>query len=101
MQGAWSALAGVHAAGYEIHHGQTAQHPAMPAGRAVLPGGLGWQNAQGNVLGVYLHGLFEDAAVLHALFGAAAPTLDSVFEGLADFVDEHFEAGVLMDLIRR
>ena len=85
---------------HEIRHGQTAQHPAMPAGHPVLPGGLGWQNAQGNVLGVYLHGLFEDAAVLHALFGAAAPTLDSVFDGLADFVDAHFEPGVLQGLIR-
>ena len=39
------------------------------------------------MLGVYLHGLFEDPAVLHALFGAAAPTLDTVFDGLADFID--------------
>lgn len=100
VRGAWSALAQVRASGYEIHHGQTAQHPAMPAGHPVLPEGLGWQNEQGNVLGVYLHGLFEDAAVLHALFGAAAPTLDSVFDGLADFVDTHFEPGVLENLFR-
>jgi adenosylcobyric acid synthase len=63
--------------GYEIHHGQTAQHPAMAAAgnvaQAVLPGGLGWQNTAGNVLGCYLHGLFEDPAVLQALFGAASP----------------------------
>ena len=43
--------------------------------RAALPDGLGWQNGPGNVLGVYLHGLFEDAAVLRALFGHAAPSL--------------------------
>jgi adenosylcobyric acid synthase len=95
----WDALAGVRAAGYEIHHGQTAQHPAMAPGLPVLPDGLGWQNAAGNVLGVYLHGLFEDPAVLHALFGAAAPTLDAVFDGLADFIDEHFATGVLPGLI--
>ena len=41
----------------------------------------------GNVLGLYLHGLFEDPAVLQALFGATARTLDSVFDGLADFID--------------
>jgi adenosylcobyric acid synthase len=28
------------------------------------------------------------------------PTLDSVFEGLADFIDVHFEAGVLPGLIQ-
>ena len=48
---------------------------------------------------VYLHGLFEDAAVLHALFGAQAPTLDTVFDGLADGVARHFDPGVLDALI--
>ncbi|RYY83961.1 MAG: cobyric acid synthase, partial [Comamonadaceae bacterium] len=95
LQGAWSALSGVAVAGYEIRHGHTVQHAGMQPGRAVLPGGLGWQNAEGNVLGVYLHGLFEDPAVLHALFGATAPTLDSVFDELADFIDTHFAPGVL------
>ena len=103
LHGAWSALSGVAAAGYEIHHGQTAQHPAMAAGgdvaREVLPEGLGWQNAAGNVLGVYLHGLFEDPRVLQALFGASAPTLETVFNGLADFIEIHFEPGVLDQLI--
>jgi adenosylcobyric acid synthase len=98
VQGAWSALRGCAVQGYEIHHGQTAQHPAMAAGRAVLPGGLGWQNAQGNVLGIYLHGLFEDAGVLQALFGASVPTLDSVFDGLADAVEAHFTPEALGSL---
>ena len=99
----WAQLSGVTVQGYEIHHGQTAQHPAMAKGgdvaRAVMPGGLAWQNNKGNVLGVYLHGLFEAPAVLHALFGAAAPTLDSVFDGLADYIEQHFEPGVLASLI--
>ena len=51
------------------------------------------------MLGVYLHGLFEDAAVLHAMFGAQAPTLDTVFDGLADGVARHFDPGVLDALI--
>jgi adenosylcobyric acid synthase len=99
LAGPWAALSDVPVSGYEIHHGQTAQHPAMAPARVAIDGGLGWQNAGGNVLGVYLHGLFEDAEVLHALFGAKAPTLDSVFDGLADFVDLHFMPGVLADLI--
>ena len=105
--GPWAALAGVAVAGYEIHHGQTQQHPAMAAGgdvaREVMPAGLAWQNGAGNVLGLYLHGLFEDPAALQALFGASlagpVPTLDSVFDGLADYIEQHFEAGVLASLI--
>jgi adenosylcobyric acid synthase len=99
----WSVLADVGVSGYEIHHGQTTQHPAMAAkgdvARAVLPDGLGWQNGAGNVLGVYLHGLFENPAVLQALFGASVPTLDSVFDGLADYVAMHFGTGVLDGLL--
>jgi adenosylcobyric acid synthase len=86
LHGPWSPLSGVAASGYEIHHGQTAQHPAMAAKGDVaheVIAGLAWQNTAGNVLGVYLHGLFEDAAVVHTLFGARAPTLDEVFERLA------------------
>ena len=102
LTGTWAPLSGVRAQGYEIHHGQTAQHPAMAAkgdvARGVMPG-IAWQNPAGNVLGVYLHGLFEDAAVLHALFGAQTPTLDAVFDGLADGVARHFEPGVLDALI--
>lgn len=103
----WDALAGVAVSGYEIHTGQTAQHPAMAragdVARAVLPDGLGWCNAQGNVLGIYLHGLFEDPAALQALFGAhlhgPVPTLDGVFERMADFITAHFEPGVLDALV--
>jgi adenosylcobyric acid synthase len=51
------------------------------------------------VLVLYLHGLFEDPRVLHALFGATTPTLDSVFEGLADYIAQHFQPGVLQSLI--
>jgi len=99
----WARLAGVQVAGYEIHHGQTQQHAAMArAGdlaSAVMPDGLAWRNAAGNVLGLYLHGLFEDPSALQALFGQSVPTLDVVFDGLADYIDQHFEPGVLQALI--
>ena len=104
----WSVLAGVEVSGYEIHHGQTQPHAAMQAAGdvalEVLAGGLGWQNPAGNVLGLYLHGLFEDPAALQALFGARfnkpVPTLDSVFDGLADFIEQHFESGALQALLK-
>ena len=102
VAGPWSALAGVAVSGYEIHSGQTAQHPAMAAkgdvAREVIPG-IAWQNPAGNVLGVYLHGLLEDPAATKALFGVHASTLEAVLDGLADGVARHFEPGVLNALV--
>ena len=75
----------------------------MLAGGAVLHEvipGLAWQNGTGQVLGTYLHGLFECPAVLQALFGVQAPTLETVFDGLGDFVARHFAEGVLDTLGR-
>lgn len=95
----WSALTGVTVQGYEIHHGQT---QAGSAAQAVLfdadGHALGWQ--QGAVLGIYLHGLFEDAAAMRALFGRSAPDLDATFDGLADFVGQHLGEPALMALLR-
>ena len=102
LRGAWSALSGVQVSGYEIHHGQTQAHAAMAAAgqvaHEVMPG-LAWQNDAGNVMGSYLHGLFEDPSVLQALFGAQTPTLETVFEGLADYLDQHMSTDVLNSLI--
>lgn len=89
--GAWAALAGVEARGYEIRCGRTealaaSARPVLfdAAGEAI-----GWQ--RGPVLGVTAHGLFEQPAVLQALFGAAVPTLDAAFDRLADAVEVHLD----------
>ena len=69
-----------------------------------MPGGLAWQNPAGNVLGLYLHGLFEDPAALQALFdpggNQALPTLDAVLDGLADYIGRYFEPDFLAGLIQ-
>ena len=97
----WHALAGVAVGGYEIRHGRTEAlstdaQPVLHDGQGQC---LGWR--QGAVLGVYLHGMFESDAVLRALLGAGAPSLDRVMDGLADFVDQHFEPGALLRLLER
>jgi adenosylcobyric acid synthase len=95
----WAALAGVGFEGYEIRHGRTeAQGDVQIALRNELGEPIGWQ--QGPVLGLYAHGLFESADAMQALFGTGARTLDSVFDGLADFADRHFEPGVLHWLVQ-
>lgn len=103
LTGPWSALAGLAVQGYEIHHGVTTPHPAMLAGghglQCVAPG-LAWADASGRVLGLYWHGLFEDPAVLQALFGAATPTLNHVFDHLADTLAQNSLPGALDALIQ-
>jgi len=102
LPGPWSALSDTAWSGYEIHHGRTVQHPALPAAAEALLSDsgevIGW--AQGSVLGVYAHGLFESPEVMRTLFGAGVPTLDSVFDGLADFADRHFAPGALLGLLQ-
>lgn len=97
----WSALTGQTAHGYEIHHGRTAQHPSLAAATPVLWDDrgdvIGWQH--GPVLGHYLHGMFENDAVLTALFQRPIRPLEQVFDGLADYVDRHFAPGVLAGLL--
>jgi len=99
LQGPWAPLAGLAVQGYEIHLGQTTALPtaALQPAFAHRPG-LGWQ--QGPVLALYLHGLFENPAVLQALFGRALPPLQQVFDRLADVVDAHLGEHHLMALLR-
>ena len=67
--GHWAPLSGLAVQAGEVRQGRTVQHAGMGAGRVVIPGGIGWQNDQGNVLGLAMRGLFEDAGVVQALFG--------------------------------
>ncbi|MDT9000191.1 cobyric acid synthase [Paucibacter sp. APW11] len=97
----WQAWQGIDSEGYEIHHGRTVQHPSLAAAEVALRDDagapIGWQ--AGSVLGVYAHGLFEQPALLRALFGQQVQTLDQVFDGLADYIDTHFAPGLLMQLL--
>jgi adenosylcobyric acid synthase len=97
----WQALSGIEAPAYEIRTGLTEMLPDAGA-RAVLHdeqgAAIGWQ--QGPTMGVYAHGLFESSAVMRALFGTEATTLDAAFDGLAELIDRHFEPGILDSLMR-
>lgn len=97
----WQALADVQASGYEIRHGRTQAHAGLPPPTVALRNAageaVGWQS--GHVLGVYAHGLFEQPSVLQALFGQAGRPLDAVFDGLADFIDLHFQPGSIQGLL--
>lgn len=97
LTGFWAPLSGLAYDGYEIRHGSTSLGlDGAAVLKPILEGDRGWQ--RGQTLALYPHGLFESTAVIKALFGRAAPTLDSTLEGLADFVDAHFEPGVLKAL---
>ena len=101
LNSVWSALSGLAVEGYEIHLGRTLQHADLPAAAVVMRDAcgeaVGWQ--QGSVLGLYVHGLFENPAVLRALFGHAGRPLDAVFNGLADYILEHFPHATLRGLL--
>jgi adenosylcobyric acid synthase len=91
----WAPLSGKTFAGYQIRHGRSTT--TAPLAQA-LDDGLGF--AEGPVLGVYLHGLFEQPALLRALFGVApARPLERVFDELADAVEEHLDVAAVLDQV--
>lgn len=97
LEGVWSALSQVRFEGYEIRNGRTAARQVGPAALTGTDGqALGWQS--GSVIGVYTHGLFESEAVLRALFGEAARSLDQSLDGLAELVERSFGSGTLRAL---
>jgi adenosylcobyric acid synthase len=91
----WSALASMEVSGYEIRHGDTV---ALDGGTVLAPD-LGF--VAGPVLGVYLHGLFEQPAFVRALLGAApGRSLDEELDRLADAVEPHLDVDALLEGVR-
>lgn len=87
----WSMLTRQVIRGYEIRHGDTA--PSAPVAEA-LAGGRGF--VQGAVLGISVHGVFEQPEVVAALLGRQPERpLEAVFEGLADLVEEQLDMETL------
>ncbi len=86
MDGFWRALSGRNLSGYEIRTGVSQGFdPASTEGRLV---------AEGNVLGTYLHGAFEDPLVLECLFGPSNDSgdpLEKTFQNLSKLVDTHLD----------
>ncbi len=101
LQAPWQALAHGVATGYEIRHGRTVSLATARGAPVALRNAegepIGWQ--AGPVLGVYLHGLFENPVLLRKLFGQSTRPLDAVFDGLADFIDTHLDTHALLALL--
>jgi adenosylcobyric acid synthase len=99
LEGFWAPLSGLAFDGYEIRHGRSWLR-AGGAGepRIALAGGCGWQSRQ--LLALYTHGLFENAQVMRAMFGARVRTLDDTLEGLGEFATRHLGESTLMGLVR-
>nr|WP_225737477.1 cobyric acid synthase [Dyella acidiphila] len=95
-----------HVHGYEIHCG-VSYGPALATPFARLDGGRndGALSADGQIVGTYLHGVFDDPQALHALLQWAglhdAVTLDvhalreASIERLADAVEQHLDTAQL------
>ncbi|MCF5354866.1 cobyric acid synthase CobQ, partial [Pseudomonas syringae] len=95
--------------GYEIHAGVTTG-PALEQAAVQLDDGRcdGAQSADGQVLGTYLHGLFESPAACSALLRwAGLANVQSVdyhalrerdIERLADLVEKHLDGPLLREL---
>jgi adenosylcobyric acid synthase len=90
----WAALRGVEVSGYEIRHGTTVSLDEP----AVLGDDLGF--VAGPILGVYLHGLFEQPQFVHAVLGVApARSLDEELDRLADAVEPHLQVDLLLGVV--
>jgi adenosylcobyric acid synthase len=92
LPGPWAALSGKAVHGYQIRHGRTVA--TAPVSEA-LPDGLGF--VAGPVLGIYLHGLFEQPEVVRALLGLSpAEALEDTFDSLAEVAEKHLDVEALV-----
>jgi adenosylcobyric acid synthase len=88
----WASLTRRTVSGYEIRHGESA---AVGPVVSALPGGRGF--VAGSVLGVSVHGLFENPDIVAALAGRAPDAdLDDVFDDLADAVEAALDVPQLL-----
>ncbi|MDE1999384.1 MAG: cobyric acid synthase [Burkholderiales bacterium] len=102
LPSAWSHWQSINWSGYEIHQGRTEMRSSDASVHALLRDDgqpLGW--SRGQVMGLYAHGLFESSEILRAWLGSDCPTWDQVFDGLADFIDTHFEKDFLSQWLLR
>jgi adenosylcobyric acid synthase len=90
----WAELSGQTVVGYEIRHGRSSSQHAESA----LADDLGW--IDGSVLGIYLHGAFENRQLQQAILGASSErTLDGVIEQLTSDVIAHLDMRLLDRLV--
>jgi adenosylcobyric acid synthase len=88
----WASLTRRSVSGYEIRHGESV---AIGPVASALPSDRGF--VAGSVLGVSVHGLFENPDIVAALVGRAPNTgLDDVFEELADAVEAALDVSLLL-----
>ncbi|MFN7924964.1 MAG: cobyric acid synthase [Bryobacteraceae bacterium] len=93
-------LAGAAFTAYEIHMGET-RPLANSAPFAFLADGTPEGLRAGRVMGTYLHGAFEDAAVVEEILGieVTPPPKDEMYDRLAAWLKEHAKPEVLEDLL--
>jgi len=85
----WAWLGERRVSGYEIRHGVTRAAEAIE----IAADGLAF--GRRNVLGLYVHGVFEDPVALKAFSGAIPGDLDTTFDQLADAVEKHLDTAWL------
>ena len=120
--GLLAAVRGADFSAYEIHMGHSQAAPGTPAERlapfSVMDGGVcyadGCLSTSGTIIGTYLHGLFQDRPVRHALITwlarqrgldaqltAATPAMttpEEQYDRLADLLRSHLDVPALFRL---